>query len=201
MGWGFPYPIGMTNSEDKDPTAYELGGTRYGRDPRVVRISGWSNHGSMRIDMPFITEVTDDLWHGGVETGLTLPDIFDYKLSLYKWEDYEINHPMKETLTVTMLDSIDQEMDGIFELAQWVNERRKKGRVLVHCQAGINRSSVVIATALFLNGDVRTGQEAIDLLRAKRTPAVLVNPAFEAWVQRLGVDPTLVPEEASAAGE
>ena len=53
----------------------------------------------------------------------------------------------------------------------------------MHCQAGLNRSSLVVAIALLLSGEVSTGQEAIDLIREKRDPACLCNPAFEKWVR------------------
>jgi len=61
-----------------------------------------------------------------------------------------------------------------------VNEYKKHGVTLVHCQAGINRSGLVTALAL-----VEEGMKAVDaiaLLRAKRSPAVLCNRAFEQWL-------------------
>jgi protein-tyrosine phosphatase len=56
----------------------------------------------------------------------------------------------------------------------------QEGTVFVHCQAGLNRSSLVIAASLLGSGEVATGQEAIDVIRARRDPACLCNPAFEA---------------------
>ena len=169
----------------KDPTAYPLGGNSAFTDPQQRFINGWSNHGGLRIEMPFITQVADNLWHGGVEDGLVLPEFIEYKLSLYPWEDYTINHDIKETKKVQMYDSIDQGFDQIQELALWVNEKRKDGPVLVHCQAGLNRSSLVVAAALVASGEAANGQEAVDLIREKRSEACLCNPAFEAWVQKL----------------
>lgn len=168
---------------DADPTAYALGGDASQSDPRIRRLDGWANHGGHRIQMPFMTEVAENLWHGGVEHGLVLPDFIDYKLSLYRWEDYEILHDLKESKTVVMLDSLDQGFEQVAELAEWVNERRLLGPVFVHCQAGLNRSSLVVAMALIGLGDVSTGQEAIDLIRAKRDPACLCNASFENWVR------------------
>ncbi len=55
--------------------------------------------------------------------------------------------------------------------------------VLVHCQAGLNRSGVVTALALMLNGDVATADKAIALLRARRGEAVLCNPLFVTWLR------------------
>jgi len=169
-----------------DPTAYPLGGDLAITDPRIRRLDGFANHGNGRIEMPFMTQVADNLWHGGAETGLVLPEFIEYKLSLYKWEEYTINHELKDSLTVTMYDSTDQAFDQIPALAEWVNERRALGPVFVHCQAGLNRSSLVVAAALVAAGDVANGDEAIELIRAKRDLSCLCNPAFEAWVRTLG---------------
>jgi len=173
-----------------DPTAYELGGNLDLSDPRVRRLDAWANHGNMRLRMPFMTQVAENLWHGGVERGMVLPDFVQFKLSLYPWEDYAIRHNV-ETRTVEMYDSLDQGFEQIAELAEWVNARRLIGPVFVHCQAGLNRSSLVVAAALVGLGDVETGQEAIDLIRRKRDAACLCNPAFERWVQ------TALPTEVS----
>jgi hypothetical protein len=62
-----------------------------------------------------------------------------------------------------------------------VTARRKTGPCLVHCQAGLNRSSLVVARVLMLEG--ATADEAIGLLREKRSPACLCNPAFEEWLR------------------
>lgn len=167
----------------QDPTAYDLGGDKSITDPRIRRVSGYANFGRRRrITMPFMTQVTDNLWHGGVEAGLILPNNIDYVLSLYQWQEYEFEHDLKERLTVEMYDSEGQGFDQVAELAEWVNRRRQEGTVLVHCQAGLNRSSVIVASALLLAGDVRTGREAVDLLRARRDPACLINPAFEDYI-------------------
>lgn len=166
-----------------DPTAYDLGGDKTITDPRIRRADGYANFGvRRRITMPFMTQVTDNLWHGGVEPGLVLPDHIDFVLSLYPWSEYEFHHPLQERLTVTMYDSESQGFDQVAELAEWVNRRRKKGTVFVHCQAGLNRSSLIVGSALLLAGDVRTGREAVDLIRARRDPACLINPAFEDYI-------------------
>lgn len=164
-----------------DPTAFATGRDGDHSDPRVRRLNGWASHGGHRITMPYMTEVAHNLWHGGVDYDLVLPEFIKFKLSLYKWEDYVIRHEV-ETRTETMYDSLEQGFEQIGELADWVNERRLIGPVFVHCQAGLNRSSLVVARALVAAGDVADGREAIELIRAKRDPACLCNPAFEAWV-------------------
>lgn len=175
--------MNLTHPIASDPTAYDVGGDLDLTDPRVRRLNGWSNHGNRRIEMPFMTQVAENLWHGGVATGLVLPDFVEYKLSLYQWEDYEIRHELKDSLTVEMYDSTSQGFDLIHDLAEWVNQRRADGPVFVHCQAGLNRSSLVVAMALIQSGEVETGAEAIELIREKRDVSCLCNPAFEAWVR------------------
>ena len=179
MGVGMELP-------DFDPTAYALGGDPTLTDPRARRLNAFANFGRRyRLRMPFMTQVTDNLWQGGVEPGLILPDFVDFTLSLFPWTEYEFEHELKERVTVEMYDSEEQTFDQVAELADWVNRRRQEGTVLVNCQAGLNRSSLVIATALIASGEVRTGQEAIDLIRARRDPACLCNPAFEAHIRGL----------------
>lgn len=170
-------------AQDFDPTAYSLGGDTSQSDPRIRRLDSLANHGQFRLRMPYMTQVAENLWQGGVGRWMVLPDFVDYHLSLYQWQCYEVRHDLKESRTVEMYDSLDQGFEQIAELAEWVNERRQRGPVFVNCQAGLNRSSLVVATALISAGDVSTGQQAIDLIRARRDPACLCNPAFEQWVQ------------------
>lgn len=79
-----------------------------------------------------------------------------------------------------MYDSSDQGFAQVDAIAAWVNVCRKDGPTLVHCQAGLNRSGLVAARALTLDG--MNAADAIALLREKRSPAVLCNRSFESWL-------------------
>jgi protein-tyrosine phosphatase len=81
-----------------------------------------------------------------------------------------------------MYDSKDQGFDQVNALAQWVNICRETAPVLVHCQAGLNRSSLVAARAIHLHSQA-PGAEVVRHLRERRSPAALCNPAFEAEVE------------------
>ena len=70
----------------------------------------------------------------------------------------------------------------ILNLAAEVNELCEQGPTLVHCQAGLNRSSLIAAVALILAGVVDSGAEAAALLRERRSPACLCNQSFERWL-------------------
>ena len=85
-------------------------------------------------------------------------------VSLYPWEGYTLRHEIDSQLVVEMYDSLDQGFDQVDAIARWVNECRKSGPVLVHCQAGLNRSGLVVARALVLAGDVADGAEAVRFL-------------------------------------
>lgn len=149
-------------------------------NPQVKRMVGQTLHGGINFDVPFITKVADNLWQGGCTDGLVLPSHINYIVSLYPWERYTINHKMRGELYIRMYDDPNQATDQIDDLALQVNKWREKGQVLVHCQAGLNRSSLVVARALMFTG--MSALQAIDHLRENRSPACLCNKGFESWL-------------------
>lgn len=156
-----------------DPTAFKIA-----FDPTLRRMSGVAIHGNTYFDVPFISEITNNLWIGGCENGLLLPEIFDHLISLYPWESYVLTKDLTSCLAYRLYDSVeDIDIDLIIDIATWVNVCRKSGPTLVHCQAGLNRSSLIAGMALILDG--MTPEDTLKLLREKRSPAVLCNPAFE----------------------
>lgn len=159
-----------------DPTRIELAA-----DPRTARLTGVSIHGLVPFNVPFVSEIAPNLWQGGCADGLVLPGHIRHLVSLYPWEHYTVRHELASALAVRMTDSTDQDPGQIPVIAAWVNTCRKDGPVLVHCQAGLNRSSLVVAMALMLEGS--TADEAIALIREKRSPACLCNPEFENWLR------------------
>lgn len=166
---------------DIDPTAIPIE-----FDPRQKRMSGTAYHGNTPFDVPFISELSSRLWQGGCQNGLILPKFIDVVISLYPWEQYTILHEA-ERIEVKMYDSEDQAFDQIDSLATLVNKYRDDGKnVLVHCQAGLNRSSLVATRALMLDG--MSADDAINLVRQKRSQACLCNPSFEKHLR--GLDDT-----------
>lgn len=156
-----------------DPTAFPIE-----FDPRERRMRGTATHGLTPFDVPFVSQITDDLWTGGCENGLVLPDHIQHVVSLYPWERYSAHHDVRSMLAVRMYDDLaGPDLDQLDAIASWVNICRSTGATLVHCQAGLNRSNLVAARALMLEG--MTARAAIDLLRERRSPAVLCNPTFE----------------------
>lgn len=170
--------------KSEDPTRISLQtNVKKERDPTLVRMSGTAVHGNTPFDVPFVTQIEGNLWQGGCQNGLHLPQFFKHVLSLYPWEQYIGHFNLLSESYVQMFDSLDQSFEQIEILAKWVNECKKTGPILVHCQAGLNRSSLVVARSLMLEG--RTADEAISLIRDKRSPACLCNPSFEEWLRSL----------------
>lgn len=158
-------------------------------DPTVQRMSGHAYHGDTPFDVPFISQIDGNLWQGGCATGLKLPHFIKHVVSLYPWEQYKIEHNVRSQLSVMMYDSLEQSMDQVDAIANWINTCVKDGPTLVHCQAGLNRSGLVAARSLMLREDdwpkTYDAQEAIMLLRETRSPAVLCNPSFEEHLRSL----------------
>lgn len=152
-------------------------------DPEKRRISGIARHGNTPFDCPYITKIGTNLYQGGCTEGLILPKNIEHVVSLYPWERYDTQgRILLSELYVQMFDSEDQTYTQLELLSSWINQCRATGDVLVHCQAGLNRSSLVAARALF-KLDRMSGDEIIDRLRELRSPAVLCNYAFEAEVR------------------
>lgn len=155
-------------------------------DPTLVRFEGIAHHGHTPFDVPFISQIEGNLWQGGCQNGLQLPQFIKHVISLYPWEQYTVKHDLDSMLVVKMYDSLDQSTEQVDALAQWINVCVKDGPTLVHCQAGLNRSSLVAVRSLMLREeDPYSANEAIGLLREKRSPACLCNPAFEEYLRGL----------------
>lgn len=151
-------------------------------DPTEQRMRGVAIHGNTPFDAPFISQITDNLWQGGCERGLVLPEFIDHVVSLYPWEAYTINHKLESSLTVRMYDDLaGPDREQVEALARWVNVCRKTGTVLVHCQAGLNRSGLIAAAALMLSAGC-SADLAISMVRRARSDAVLCNPSFSEWL-------------------
>lgn len=147
-------------------------------------IEGIAREGNKQFSVPLVTQVDENLWQGGCKNGVKLPSFFKHVISLYPWERFSIAHPLDSFLEVRLYDSGDMpDIAQLYSVAEWINVCRKHGKTLVHCQAGLNRSGLVTALALFLGGMKPVA--AIALLRHSRCPAVLCNPVFKKWLLEL----------------
>lgn len=158
-------------------------------DPREYIMRGVATHGRTPFECPYISHVVGNLWQGGCANDMILPEDIVHVISLYRWEKYILHDGVRTHEQITAYDSSDttdglggMSFEQIFATAQKVADCCADGPTLVHCQAGLNRSSLIAAVALILMGEVETGAEAVALLREKRSPAVLCNKAFEKWI-------------------
>lgn len=142
---------------------------------RVVMEKGGSVEEAY-FDAPLISHVEGNLWQGGCMNGVSLDDDFVKVVSLYPWEKYRLPKGAQR-IEVKMYDSREGvDLDDLHRASNEVLMGLEKGKTLVHCQAGLNRSGLVAAYTLMRKG--RTADEAIQLLRDSRSPLVLCNDVF-----------------------
>lgn len=156
-------------------------------DVTTHHIEGYANAalhrpGGGAFSMPLVTHVVGNIWQGGCFNALQLGREYKYVVSLYPWEKYKLAEGTIR-MEYEMFDGSDvPDEDSLHSAADHVVLYAEEGRTLVHCQAGLNRSGLVTGLAL-----VKMGMEphaAITLMREKRSPMVLCNQAFEAWLRR-----------------
>ena len=151
------------------------------------RSTGVAREGNTPFSVPLISHIEGNLWTGGCIDDVRLPDHFKFVVSLYPWERYRIDHNEVSRLEVPLYDSSEGEPDAalLSGIASWVNVCRQRGPTLVHCQAGLNRSSLVAALALVLDGVEPAA--AISLIRERRSSSCLCNTKFESWLRAFSV--------------
>jgi protein-tyrosine phosphatase len=138
--------------------------------------------GQPHFSVSLVSHITGNLWTGGVLHGVRLSDDFEYVLSLYPFEKYKLGphtkrweHPLSDGDRVP-----PREM--LITLAAMAGQAVNKGKTLVHCQAGLNRSALIAGLMLVRTGDW-TADQAIELMREVRSPVVLCNQFFERWLR------------------
>jgi hypothetical protein len=152
---------------------------------------------SYTIDYPkeLWSELLPGLWQGGTDDDdiydqLATPAItkksFDFVITAYAWAnpvDWFVKEIRFGFYDSDMADFDPNDLHGIVRMA---HEEWKRGqRVLIRCQAGMNRSGLIMALVLIREG--YTAQEAIDLIRAKRSKHALFNGRFEKWLKEVDV--------------
>jgi protein-tyrosine phosphatase len=136
---------------------------------------------SRRFEVPLVTQVEGNLWQGGVWPGVRLPDEFVNVVNLYGLS-YELGLNTTEH-KVIMHDSNTQTFERVDLLAQAIVTALDDGPLLVHCQAGLNRSGLLAARVLMLWKDY-TAAQAINAVR-RRSPVCLCNESFCNWLHGL----------------
>lgn len=122
-------------------------------------------------------EIRSNLYLGGIPQDISP---FKYVFALNGRPTYHI--PYGRMVIVRPFNDADEIPDEnmLYDLAMMVLKYSGKGPTLVHCAAGINRSSMVLALALIIDG--MTPESAIALIREKRSKMCLSNQTFENWL-------------------
>ncbi|MFT3662560.1 MAG: dual specificity protein phosphatase family protein [Gordonia sp. (in: high G+C Gram-positive bacteria)] len=140
------------------------------------------------ISMPMFSEIAEGIWQAGCpQDKLPLPGRFRHVVNLAGVLGFRPDHVLATSTVVDMTDSSTQSMTLVDPLARLVVDLSATGDdVLVHCQAGLNRSGVIVARALMHRG--MTADEAITAVRAGRHPKALYNTHFVAWLHENPID-------------
>lgn len=141
-------------------------------------------------DFPLWSEVLPNLWLGGTDDFDTIdhvadtyaernitPKDFDAVVTLYAWArpvDW-----MVAEMRYGFYDSDTKHIDEarLYDAVNFAHQMWKAGKkVLIRCQAGINRSGLTMGLVLMKEG--YPAEEAIALMRDKRSKFVLLNHDF-----------------------
>ena len=110
---------------------------------------------------------------------------FDAIVTMYAWArpaDWNIQE-FRYGVPDASIKDID--LDRLRQAVEFGYDRWKSGdRVLVRCQAGLNRSGLVLALIMIKDG--LTAQSAINCIRDSRGPDALFNENFHAWLLKEG---------------
>ena len=145
------------------------------------------------IDTELYSEILPGLFMGGtadsdvVDVAKPLRNLnevqeFDSVVTCYSWAQ-----PMSWYVHENRYGFADGPIDEktftkVKELASWLHGEWKAGRrCLSRCQAGANRSGLVMGAVLMIEG--YTAKDAIDLIRNKRGPQALFNQNFVTRLQ------------------
>ncbi|MFJ9121766.1 dual specificity protein phosphatase family protein [Streptomyces sp. NPDC102394] len=147
-------------------------------------------------------EIVPGLWMGGHEfrsrTGLletaVVRDEFDLVQTLLRLPGYGPGQGVEHHVWPIPDGPLDgTQLAGVIRLARAASEALEEGRtVLVRCYHGYNRSGLVVAHALVRRG--HTTEEAIRLIRARRSPWALHNELFVDYL-RAGLPTARLLEE------
>jgi hypothetical protein len=157
--------------------------------------SGWTEDAALATEC--WTEVLEGLWVGGHDYNNGTPgdrfawgheepkDTFDTVVSMYTCE-YGVPSPGVNHYVSYFYDAqMTEEMIGkAWDAAVYAHTAWTMGRkVLIRCQAGLNRANLVTTLVLLIEG--WEPGPAIAMLREKRSPWVLCNQHFEDYLMSL----------------
>lgn len=110
---------------------------------------------------------------------------FDSMVTMYAWARPADWNVQEFRYGVPDASIKDIDLNRLRQAVEFGYDRWKQGdRLLVRCQAGLNRSGLVMALILIKDGF--TPYQAIDLIRQRRTDIALFNENFANWLLTSG---------------
>ena len=110
---------------------------------------------------------------------------FDRMVTMYAWARPADWNVQEFRYGVPDASIKDIDLNRLRQAVEFGYDRWKQGdRLLVRCQAGLNRSGLVMALILIKDGF--TPYQAIDLIRQRRTDIALFNENFANWLLTSG---------------
>lgn len=141
------------------------------------------------------SEILQGLWQGGTDDFDTLefPKRYQLKNQEKMFDSvatfYAAAHPVGWEISERRYGFPDaalseSNLPEIHSIANWAHEQWKSGKkVLIRCQAGLNRSG--LCTALVLMKEGMSSNDAISLIREKRSQDALFNTHFVDYLNSL----------------
>ena len=112
---------------------------------------------------------------------------FDSMVTMYAWARPADWNVQEFRYGVPDASIKDIDLNRLRQAVEFGYDRWKQGdRLLVRCQAGLNRSGLVMALILIKDG--YTPYQAIDLIRQRRTDIALFNENFVNWLLSSGAN-------------
>lgn len=126
----------------------------------------------------------DVVQRGKSTLSLAQPAPFDSVVCMYGHANPIGYYVREQRFGIADAELDDESKPEIRQLAQWLHSEWKLGkRVAAKCQAGWNRSGLIAALVLLQEGF--TSDDAISLIRQKRSPNALCNPHFVAFIREV----------------
>lgn len=189
LGEGFHWD----DEEDDDPNWVTLS------DEELSELERPDNGQSMLQDWyrePLWSEVLPGLWQGGTAgddemihrrgadpNARIKPTDFDTVITMYGYAQPADWQVKEFRLAIYDSDMRDFDAEELFDLVRVAHTDWLKGKkVLIRCQAGWNRSGLIMTLVLMREG--YTADQAIGLIRETRSKYALCNDHFVAFLQR-----------------
>lgn len=134
----------------------------------------------------FISGTLDEdvVQRGKTSRALTEPSPFDSVVCMYGHANPIGYYVREQRFGIADAELDEASKPEIIQLADWLHSEWKQGKsVAGKCQAGLNRSSLIVALVLLKEG--YTATEAIELIRKKRSQYALFNNHFVEFIHEV----------------